>query len=122
MNFKGRIHRLYLKAIVFFLGVFKKWHTPRVPLYNISYVNDFPEIPQDHLVYLLGKPGNEWLAGLSCPCGCGEFIEIVLEGNSPSWTFSICKDGRPNLSPSIFRSVGCYSHFFLYKGRIEWCK
>lgn len=122
MTYKERIHRLYLKAIAFFLGRIKKWHTPRVPLYNISYVKDFPDSPQDHLVYLLGKPGNEWCAGLSCPCGCGDFIELVLQGSSPSWTFSKGKDGRPDLSPSIFRSVGCFSHFFLHRGRIKWCK
>lgn len=122
MNLKWRIHWLYHKAIAFLLGIFKKRHTHRVPLYNISYVKDFPDKPQHHIVYLFGMPGNEWFAGFICPCGCGEFIELVLEGSSPSWTFSISKGGRPDLSPSIFRSVGCRSHFFLHKGRIRWCK
>jgi hypothetical protein len=90
--------------------------------YNVEYVNDFPDHPATYILYVLGKPGREWLAGINCPCGCGEFIELVLDGHSPNWQLFISDDGKPSLSPSVFRSINCHSHFFLRKGRIQWCR
>lgn len=84
-------------------------------------VNDFPEQPQSYTLYLIGQPGREWLAGLVCPCGCGDFIELVLEGNRPRWRLLISLDDNPTLSPSVHRSVCCRSHFFLEDGLVLWC-
>jgi len=57
-----------------------------------------------------------------CPCGCQSVITLSLQPTKrPHWTFRKSKAGRPTLQPSIWRDVGCLSHFFLEDGRIYWC-
>lgn len=57
-----------------------------------------------------------------CPCGCKSVITLSLQAaKRPHWTFRKNKSGRPTLNPSIWRDVGCLSHFFLEDGRIYWC-
>lgn len=93
----------------------------KVLLYSVCYVDDFPDSCEPGILYILGKPGNEWFAGLKCPCGCGDFIELVLDGYSPTWRLSFSAKDLPTLNPSIYRSVNCHSHFILRKGKIIWC-
>lgn len=119
----------YIQQIFFFFKELKIWeksnHTKgrrkKTPLYTVIYVNDLPNELQPFKLYLLGKPKQEWLAGLVCPCGCGDVIELVLDGNHPRWSLFISPQGHPSLSPSVYRSVRCRSHFFLKKGLIKWC-
>ncbi|MDP1844942.1 MAG: DUF6527 family protein [Sediminibacterium sp.] len=100
---------------------FIKWRKRKAPLYKTLRVSDFPEEPKPYVLYLLGKTDQEWLAGMMCPCGCGDLIELVLDGACPSWRLFISPNGSPTLSPSIYRSVHCQSHFFLENGIICWC-
>lgn len=122
MTFIKRILKFWYKAKAVIIRVLEKWRMKTAPLYSTQYVDDFPDDLKPYVIYLLGQPGKEWLAGFSCPCGCGDKIELVLHGRSPSWKLSYSKDKRPNLSPSVYRSVNCRSHFFLERGRIRWCK
>lgn len=117
-------------SITRFFGKFKnwcktisiKWHRKNVPLYVVQYVDDFPDEHQPNTLYLIGKLGKEWLAGLGCPCGCGDFIELVLDGHKPKWKLSFSDNGHPSLFPSVYRSIKCKSHFFLESGAILWCR
>ena len=85
-------------------------------------VDELPDSLVPHRLYLIGS-GIPWSAALLCPCGCGEVIQIsLLPDDSPSWTFKSDRDGLPVLSPSIWRTKGCRSHFFLRHGSVEWCK
>lgn len=94
----------------------------RAPVYTFHHVRDFPKDFQSHIVYLQGKPGQEWLAGFSCPCGCQEQIELILSpAKPPCWRLIKHSGDEVTLSPSVWRSVGCRSHFFLRKGKIIWC-
>ena len=66
--------------------------------------------------------GDLWSAGMICPCGCGRRIELMLlEGVEPRWDIHVSHVGRPSLSPSIWATNGCKSHFWLRDGNIEWC-
>ncbi|MBZ5667533.1 MAG: hypothetical protein LAO30_23405 [Acidobacteriia bacterium] len=57
-----------------------------------------------------------------CPCGCRSVIQLsLLREDSPHWTVFIDKGGVTTLFPSIQRTAGCRSHFFLKKGRVVWC-
>lgn len=57
-----------------------------------------------------------------CPCGCQSVITLSLQSTKrPHWTFQKSNAGRPTLRPSIWRDVGCLSHFILEDGRIYWC-
>lgn len=98
-----------------------KRHKSIKQTFILKHVRDFPDEPEDRVLYALGKPGNELFAGMKCPCGCQDFIELVLNGHSPSWKISVSRNDKPSLYPSVFRSVKCRSHFFLIKGKIKWC-
>lgn len=109
-----KIIELWYKLLVW-LGI-------RKPLYRYLYVQDFPDEWNEKTVYLLGKPSNEWLAGLLCPCGCKKKIELVLlPEERPRWHLTIHKKGTLSLRPSVWLTKGCKSHFFLTKGDIKWC-
>ncbi|WP_394350709.1 DUF6527 family protein [Chitinophaga tropicalis] len=58
---------------------------------------------------------------MMCPCGCREQIHLNLVGKyRPCWSWSVDKK-RITLSPSIWRTAGCCSHFFLRRGQVQWC-
>ena len=78
-------------------------------------------LPYRNLV-LARDDGENWCVGLRCPCGCDDTIELLLvrEGR-PRWDIIIDGHGRPTLNPSIWRSSGCCSHFWVKGGRIVWC-
>ena len=78
-------------------------------------------LPRQDLV--LAREGDEdWCVGMRCPCGCGETIELLLIREAkPRWDLLIDRLGRPSLKPSVWRQHGCRSHFWLRRGRVEWC-
>jgi hypothetical protein len=57
-----------------------------------------------------------------CPCGCKEVINLnLLKTVRPRWSVKEHPDRTVTLTPSVWRQKGCRSHFFLRRGRIEWC-
>jgi hypothetical protein len=83
-------------------------------------VADPPDAPRPGILYIVGED-TPWCGVLACPCGCGDAIRLSLvERDRPSWRLVIDDAGRPILSPSIHRVVGCRSHFFVRTGRIVW--
>lgn len=78
-------------------------------------------MPRRDLV-LARDDGEDWCVGMLCPCGCGDVIELlVIEEATPRWDIVVDERGRPSLSPSVWRQKGCYSHFWVQNGRVEWC-
>jgi hypothetical protein len=85
-------------------------------------IDELPDSLEKQRLYLIGA-NSPWSAALLCPCGCGEVIQLsLLADDSPSWTVSLDADGLPTLSPSVWRTKGCRSHFFLRHGMIAWCR
>jgi hypothetical protein len=73
-------------------------------------------------LYVVGNRQFQKWALFRCPCGCGETIMLSLSTKRrPSWTASIDWLGRPTLHPSVRQTAGCYSHFWLKQGRLDWC-
>lgn len=67
-------------------------------------------------------PIHKW-AFLECPCGCGETIELPLSSRAkPSWRITSGPEGTPSLHPSIWRTGGCKSHFWLTDGQVRFVK
>jgi hypothetical protein len=92
------------------------------PLYRLLRVEDLPDQPEERTLYLAGEEGFEWGAAMVCPCGCKETIQFnLLREVRPRWTIHLAEDGV-SLAPSVWRSQGCHSHFFLRHGQIEWCE
>lgn len=74
-------------------------------------------------VYLIGENGHFWSVALLCPCRCGELIQLnLIIGTRPLWTFELeAKSQGITLRPSVWRTEGCRSHFYLRRGLVEWC-
>jgi hypothetical protein len=77
-------------------------------------------MPKEDLI-LLKDDGEEWSVGFYCPCGCGDVIELLLLPDvAPRWDIRIDPRGRPSLTPSVWRTTGCRSHFWLRDGHVIW--
>lgn len=85
-------------------------------------VAELPDSLQQRRFYVIGN-ALPWSAAFLCPCGCDEVIHISLLPNDlPSWSVSFNRSSLPTLSPSVRRTKGCRSHFFLREGSIVWCR
>ena len=75
------------------------------------------------VVYVVGEQGNEWLAAFYCPCGCKAEIHLNMLccDDRPTWSVSEDFRRRATLIPSVWRNIGCKSHFLVTNGRIRWC-
>lgn len=102
------------------------WNALRGRYFNWRYrdrhrrvdVDELPEALQNHRLYLIGET-TPWAAAMLCPCGCGSVIQLsLLPNESPSWSVDFDRVGLPTLSPSVWRTQGCHSHFFLRHGSI----
>lgn len=99
-----------------------KWSAWRSPPYRTVRVEELPEQPAKRTLYILGEGEHQWFVAMICPCGCGEVLQMgILADARPRWTVSVDANGIPSLSPSVWRQVGCKSHFFLIRGQIQWC-
>jgi hypothetical protein len=93
------------------------------PFYLIETVEDLPDAPKSHILYIAGEGEYAWAASMLCPCGCGDQIQLnLLKDASPRWAVFREASGHPSLRPSVWRRKGCRSHFFLRSGRIVWCR
>jgi hypothetical protein len=81
----------------------------------------FPAQLAGRKLYVLTEDGVPWQAAMICPCGCQETLELnLLPDERPRWRFSIDAKGRASLSPSVWRKIGCHSHFWLRNGWVVW--
>ena len=71
-----------------------------------------------YLVSFRRRP--KW-ALFQCPCGCKTIVTLSLQkAHRPYWTVKN-RVNRPTLQPSVWRDVGCLSHFWIHDGRVYWC-
>lgn len=86
-------------------------------------VEDTPETLKSRVVYLSSDEGQEWLAVFLCPCGCAAKIHLnLLPESRPCWRVMMGKYTLPTVAPSVWRTSGCGSHFFIRNGCISWAK
>ncbi len=103
------------------LGLFRR--KPEQPPLRAERVDDVPDSAAPATVYLVGEGEHLWAAVMLCPCGCGETIQLnLLAGTRPRWQATLHDDGTATLWPSVWRVRGCRSHFFVRRGRVEWCR
>lgn len=71
-------------------------------------------------VFVCGSLEKNWVIVMICPCGCGDKIYLnTLQSEQPCWKIKHTIKGI-SISPSIWRTKGCKSHFFLKNGKIIW--
>ena len=65
---------------------------------------------------------DKWTC-FQCPGGCGERIMLSMSlKRKPRWTTRIDWLGRPSVHPSIRMLNDCGCHFWVHRGRVEWCR
>ncbi|WP_426400907.1 DUF6527 family protein (plasmid) [Ralstonia sp. R-29] len=79
------------------------------------------EISPDALVVVAPNDTPKWVM-FRCPCPCSELITLSLQKvHKPHWSLQTTGDGRGTLYPSVWRTQGCRSHFWIKDGRVFWC-
>lgn len=64
---------------------------------------------------------QKW-AYFKCPCDCGNQLRLSLSPKDrPAWRVDVSDDGIASIHPSVRQTNGCYSHFWLKNGEIDWC-
>jgi hypothetical protein len=93
------------------------------PQLMYEQVEDLPEVLRPDIFYVAGEAPHFWAAAMLCPCGCDAPIHLnLIPQQHPSWRVTL-RDGRfVSATPSVWRTRGCRSHFFVRDGRIEWCR
>lgn len=107
----------------YIVSLWSRFRKPLVPqVYRAIRVESDEQLPKQlsiYTVYIVGLQSNEWLAEMICPCGCDQVLYLnLLQDELPNWKWRVAADGTVTLSPSVWRKVGCKSHFFLREGAI----
>lgn len=93
------------------------------PSYKTVFTEDFPENIERQNIYIVGTKKYPWQAAFKCPCGCMATIQLsLLPEDRPCWKYKLDNKKLITLSPSIWRKVGCKSHFFIRKGKVAWAR
>src|ERR1035437_8988242 len=88
--------------------------------YKFIYVDELPINVNDQTIYIVGDSKQPWLLAFKCPCGCKNLIQLnMLKNADPCWKYKITKKNKITISPSIWRTNGCKSHFFIRKSKID---
>jgi hypothetical protein len=84
-------------------------------------MNPTRESPPPRRIIVVGGLGYRKWAYLRCPCGCGEVIMLSLANSrGPRWNVKVYWFGRPTIEPSVRQTTGCYSHFWIRGGLVDW--
>jgi hypothetical protein len=110
--------KLFRKIAQWFRRKYKRLISAR---YKSIDVNDFPKDVKPSIVYIVTDGAVPDTLIFKCPCGCDTDIYLnLLKDTRPNWSFYVSKKGKISISPSVWRKVGCRSHFFIRRGRIDW--
>ena len=92
--------------------------------YRFVVVDEEPETLQSGIVYVVGTEAKPWAAALKCPCGCREIVWLNLldAEDRPVWDVALHPNQTITVYPSVWRRVGCRSHFSLRQGKIIWAR
>lgn len=97
-----------------------RWLTGTRRRYRPVPCSEAPEKLGDRTIYLVGEEAHEWHMILTCPCGCGEPIYLnLLSDFSPRWEY-VVRWGEITVRPSVRRTIGCRSHFWIRRSEIVW--
>lgn len=89
--------------------------------FQIEYVEDVPESISDRFIFIVQDGNEPELLAFKCPCGCdADIILNLLKDASPRWSYEMDDKGIIDIYPSVWRKVGCKSHFFVKDSNIKW--
>lgn len=94
------------------------------PDFTVKFVDRHPtpaEIPERVLVVVRGSDHPKW-ACFRCPGGCGNRFQLSLNPERrPRWEVAADWLNRATVSPSVLQTNACRAHFWVRRGRVEWC-
>lgn len=97
-----------------------KEEQPQRIKFKFKFVPDLPDAPSERVVYIVGDKPFYWAAALVCPCGCNELITLnLLQTIRPRWRFRT-RWRKISITPSIWRTKGCKSHFHITRSKVRW--
>jgi hypothetical protein len=109
---------IYMKIKKF---VFKKFGFKFIA----RYVEDNPaadSLNNGEIVIVGNKDYQKW-AYLKCPCSCGNTTMLSLSTKRrPSWQIYMNWMMIPTVHPSVRDTGSCYSHYWIKKGKVYWCR
>ena len=83
---------------------------------------ELPDTLERNKLYVIGEHDFLWFAAILCPCGCDEILYMgLMPDQRPKWTITFHNNHTVSLHPSIWRRIGCRSHFWVKRGQIIWC-
>jgi hypothetical protein len=89
--------------------------------FRIEFVEDTPDSISEDIVFVVQDGNLPELLAFKCPCGCNARIILnLLPDASPKWSYVIDEEGKINVYPSIWRQIGCKSHFFVKESNVDW--
>lgn len=88
--------------------------------FQVSFEEEAPGVIRRNNMYIIGAKEFPWQIMFLCPCGCKQTIQLnLLSGKRPRWKYKLSKSGI-SLSPSVWRTKGCRSHFIVRNSRVVW--
>lgn len=104
-------------------SVIKAWFSRFQKCYRYKLTKNVPDRLDPLTLYLETNLEQPWQLVMLCPCGCKSVLHMnLLDEYYPHWKYYLDENDRFTLQPSVNRTVGCRSHFFIKKGEILWCK
>jgi hypothetical protein len=93
------------------------------PYRTVMIAEALPKDLSRRILYVVQEDGYREQAAMICPGGCGRVLHMnLLPDERPCWRLTEHSDGTAaSLHPSVWRKKECRSHFWLRRGRIEWC-
>lgn len=74
-------------------------------------------------VVIVGNRNFQKWAYFKCPCGCGNTTMLSLSTKRrPSWHVYLNWTMIPTIHPSVRDNGSCYSHYWIKKGKVYWCR
>ncbi len=97
---------------------------PDVHFRSMSIVDKTPKnesVGKEDFIAVVYQNKPLWVL-FRCPCGCGNVTSLSLQNiHKPNWTVKRSAAGRPTLYPSIWKNIGCCSHYWIKDGCVYWC-
>lgn len=92
------------------------------PQYRVRRIEgDLPPSLNKYTIYIVGQDGYSEHISMLCPCGCADVVHLnLLPDERPVWKIENHSAGTITLHPSIWRKVGCKSHYWIRQGQVEW--
>ena len=94
------------------------------PDFVVQFVADHPiqGSMEPGIVYVVGGRGYQKWALFLCPRHEHEIVQLSLMPNRrPRWTITADFLERPTIDPSVRQLEDSYAHFWIRRGKVQWC-